>query len=335
MSHNNSFIRLEINPVQIFIGRHEKLPYPTLFPVQQFVFDVGITASQAITINSVMLQVFAGSQLISQRQYTSAAIARWVGEQAPVRVLAGEGIAVRRCFFLEPSGEKLTQVFVTVTAKTSDGQEHQAAWGAPLFYYQQQTELRLPFQGTWWAIMGNDWSDLHKGEPVSQPFAFDFVKLGPENTTFQKNGLALEDHFSFEQPVLAPAAGEIIVATSDMPDNNPGETPTMESLHGDPRRTFGNALFVAHSDGEFSFLAHLQENSINVHTGERVSQGQHIANCGNSGASPGPHLHFHVQNGPHLFVDQGLPIELSHFDVTGDHIERGTIPTRLIVTANH
>ncbi len=69
--------------------------------------------------------------------------------------------------------------------------------------------------------MGNDWTDLHKGEPVSQAFAIDFVKLGPNNNSFATDGLTNEDHFSFGQPVLAPAGGEVIVATADMADNPP------------------------------------------------------------------------------------------------------------------
>jgi murein DD-endopeptidase MepM/ murein hydrolase activator NlpD len=53
---------------------------------------------------------------------------------------------------------------------------------------------------------------------------------------------------------------------------------------------------------------------------------------GNSGNSPGPHLHFHVMNGPNLFIDQGLPMLFSHFWAGGQFYEElTTIPTRMIV----
>ena len=67
-------------------------------------------------------------------------------------------------------------------------------------------------------------------------------------------------------------------------------------------------------------------------TGATVARGQEIARCGNSGLSPGPHLHYHLQNGPNLYVDQGVPVQFGRFRVTGDVVERSAIPTRLIVT---
>lgn len=332
MSHNHGFLRLELRPRQIFVARYEYLPYPNLGPMQEFVCEVGILSAQPVTVTGVVFQVYAGSQLVSQRHFDSRRLGAMMGETPPIRVLPGEGIALRRCYFLEPGLERLTQIFVTVDARTDEGQTVQAQWGAPLLYFDQQTTLHLPFSGTWWAIMGSDWTDLHKGEPISQAFATDFVKLGPNNNIFAANGLTLEDHFSFGQPVLAPAGGEVLVATSDMVDNSPAALPQAEELGDDPRRSFGNALFIVHNEGEFSFLAHLQAGSLAVRSGEWVTQGQMVARCGNSGLSPGPHLHYHLQNGPHLYVDQGLPVRFSMFSVTGDRIAQASIPARLIVT---
>ncbi len=332
MTHNHGILHIELRPRQVIVARYEHLPYPNLGPAQEFVCEVGITAAQPVTVTSVVFQVYAGSQLISQRHHGGRRLGAMIGEEPPIRVLPGEGLALRHCYFLEPGLDRLTQVFVTVEAQTADGQAVQAQWGAPLLYFDQQTTLRLPFDGTWWAIMGSDWTDLHKGEPISQAFAIDFVKLGPNNNIFASDGLTNEDHFCFGQPVLAPAGGEVLMATSDMQDNPPAALPDPNELGGDPRRSFGNALFIAHSDGEFSFLAHLQADSLVVRSGEWVVQGQMVARCGNSGLSPGPHLHYHLQNGPHLYVDQGLPVRFSMFSVTGDRIEHGSVPSRLIVT---
>lgn len=332
MTHNHGFLRLELRPRQVFVARYEHLPYPNLGPAQEFVCEVGILSTQPVTITGVVFQIYAGSQLVSQRLFNSRRLGAMIGETPPIRVVPGEGLALRHCYFLEPGLERLTQIFVTVDAQDDAGQAVQAQWGAPLLYFEQQTTLHLPFQGTWWAIMGSDWTDLHKGEPVSQAFAIDFVKLGPNNNSFATDGLTNEDHFSFGQPVLAPAGGEVLVATTDMADNPPASLPASEALGDDPRRSFGNALFIAHSDGEFSFLAHLQAGSIAVRSGEWVTQGQTVARCGNSGLSPGPHVHYHLQNGPHLYVDQGLPVRFSLFSVTGDRIAQGSIPSRLIVT---
>ena len=67
-------------------------------------------------------------------------------------------------------------------------------------------------------------------------------------------------------------------------------------------------------------------------TGQIIKRGALLGRVGNSGLSPGPHLHFHLAEGPHPFLDQGLPAEFSHFWAGGQYFEQPvTIPTRMIV----
>ena len=57
---------------------------------------------------------------------------------------------------------------------------------------------------------------------------------------------------------------------------------------------------VLDADGEdYNYVyMHLQQGSLLVGKGDRVSAGQHIANVGNTGGSSGAHLHFEVWDGP-------------------------------------
>ncbi|EMA7644443.1 M23 family metallopeptidase [Vibrio parahaemolyticus] len=56
---------------------------------------------------------------------------------------------------------------------------------------------------------------------------------------------------------------------------------------------YGNYLTLRHSFGFSSSFAHL--NKFNVKSGQFVSKGDVIAQCGNSGNSTGPHLHYEVR----------------------------------------
>ncbi|WP_425389709.1 M23 family metallopeptidase [Ekhidna sp.] len=57
---------------------------------------------------------------------------------------------------------------------------------------------------------------------------------------------------------------------------------------------FANYIIVQHPDGTFAEYSHLKKNGALVHVGEYVSQGQVIAQSGNTGWSTGPHLHLEV-----------------------------------------
>lgn len=57
--------------------------------------------------------------------------------------------------------------------------------------------------------------------------------------------------------------------------------------------TYGNAVFVDHGDGTQTRYAHLSR--IDVHTGQRVRQGDVLGLAGSTGASTGPHVHFELR----------------------------------------
>ncbi|MEV8038241.1 M23 family metallopeptidase [Streptomyces sp. NPDC002742] len=59
---------------------------------------------------------------------------------------------------------------------------------------------------------------------------------------------------------------------------------------------YGNAVVIKHGNGTYSQYAHLSR--IDVHVGQVVATGQHIALSGNTGNSSGPHLHFEIRTTP-------------------------------------
>jgi murein DD-endopeptidase MepM/ murein hydrolase activator NlpD len=61
---------------------------------------------------------------------------------------------------------------------------------------------------------------------------------------------------------------------------------------------FGNVVIIKHGNSAETVYAHLSR--INVKSGEKVEQGEHIGAVGSTGWATGPHLHFEFRvNGIH------------------------------------
>jgi murein DD-endopeptidase MepM/ murein hydrolase activator NlpD len=147
----------------------------------------------------------------------------------------------------------------------------------------------LPFEGSWLTSWGGDTKELNiHNDIAAQKYAYDFVITNETGKTFKNKGRANEDYHCFGMNVLAPANGEVVEAVKGVRDNIPGDT--------NPYMKTGNYILIKHAENEYSFLAHLKLNSLILNIGEKVKKGQKIGECGNSGNSSEPHLHYHVQN---------------------------------------
>ena len=67
----------------------------------------------------------------------------------------------------------------------------------------------------------------------------------------------------------------------------------------------------------------MKQGSVRVKVGDKVKTGEQIGACGNSGNSPTPHLHFHVQNSAKLFDSEGLPVRFSNYLEDGKAVSLG------------
>ena len=331
---SDEMLRLAARPRQVYVGVYDQLPHPSLGPVQEFVFDIAISAARQVVLTDVVWRVFDENEhvaFVRQRLGREAMEELTLGQYG---VSPGKGLIIPRCYFLDQGTIRYKSVRVSVAGYDFETQAAvSAALDVPLRYHQQRASLHLPFaHGAWWAITGNDWSSMHKADPVSWPFAYDFVRLGPEGHTYSSAGKRNDDHFSFGEAVVAPAGGTVAFVRDDLPDQPPGQALHAEDLAGQAARVAGNTVVIAHGYDEFSFMGHLKAGSVQVQVGQMVKRGHRIAAVGNSGHSPGPHLHYHLQNGPNLFVDRGLPVLFSDFLAVGDRIEQATIPSRMIVS---
>jgi urea transporter len=145
--------------------------------------------------------------------------------------------------------------------------------------------LAPPFLGEWQVYQGFDGNHTHRGPWRN---ALDFFLVG-DGQSFRNDGSQLSDYLCFGLPVLAPVAGEVAVARDGLPDNPPG--------HADTKENWGNHIVIRAADGSHVWLAHLRQGSVGVAVGKWVRVGDTVGACGNSGRSPQPHLHLHVQAG--------------------------------------
>lgn len=188
---------------------------------------------------------------------------------------------------------------------------------APSAYldYETKTWLRLPFDGEWTVFCGGRTVEQnYHVEAPDQRFAYDLVVMR-DGRTHEGDGTANEQYYCFGLPILAPGAGVVAVARDGIDDNRPGVM--------NPAEPPGNHVVIDHGNGEYSFLAHLRNGSVRVRVGDRVSAGDPVGECGNSGNSSEPHLHYHLQTTPDIVRGAGLPAQFRDYVADGEPVERG------------
>ena len=171
--------------------------------------------------------------------------------------------------------------------------------------------------------------DSHHRQTTSQEFGYDIVVLGNSGKVFWGTGKRNVDYCGFRKPILAPAAGKVIVAKDGLPDNekllqSPPLSRGRVNRWGFEQAAAGNFVVLRHGGNEFSLLAHCSNGSIEVKQGDRVKQGQRIARIGNSGNSTGPHLHYHLMEGPDLLLSRSIPVQFSNLYSCFDPQERSS-----------
>jgi len=174
---------------------------------------------------------------------------------------------------------------------------------------RNKTPLALPFKGTWHVYWGGDTKELNQHHGVAnQNFAFDFLVTDAEGKTHTGEGNSNKDYYAFGRQILAPADGVVTDVISGVRDNTPSSM--------NPYSALGNAVLVQHSKHEVSVLAHFKFGSIKVKVGDKVTRGQVLGLCGNSGNSSEPHLHYHLQNTPVVQDGTGIRCHFEKVTVT-------------------
>jgi hypothetical protein len=184
------------------------------------------------------------------------------------------------------------------------------AAATPMLDYEPRTRLRLPFEGEWIVVWGGRTAEenYHAAYP-HQRFALDLLPVADSARVFraaQGEPMRLSDFVCFGATLVAPAEGRIVVAVDTVPDNVLGQ------FH--PTSELGNHIVIEHLPDEFSLLAHLRQGSIRGKVGDKVDAADAVAECGNSGRSTAPHLHYDLRNSAEVIRGTySLPARFSRF----------------------
>ncbi|MFF7793825.1 peptidoglycan DD-metalloendopeptidase family protein [Streptomyces sp. NPDC007991] len=188
---------------------------------------------------------------------------------------------------------------------------------------REPVEVQPPVTGRWTALNSPaDRTPSHGTHAYGQTYAIDvvaepepgarpgFSRLWPlarRNSAFPAYGA----------PLLAVADGTVVRAADGQRDHLSRTSPlallylmvleaSVRDLSG-AGRVVGNHVVLDLGNGTYALYAHLQRGSLTVREGDRVTAGQQLARCGNSGNSTEPHLHFQLMDGPDLDIARGIP----------------------------
>lgn len=179
--------------------------------------------------------------------------------------------------------------------------------------YRCDIKYSLPFHGRWVAVNGGAVQETsHSWEVPTQRYAYDFIILDEHGKSCRGDETSPSAFYCYGQDILAPADGKIAEVGNGHPDSVITPERSVSCVAKDIR---GNYILIQHSEKEYSVLAHLKPGSIVVSEGDLIRRGEKIAECGNSGNSTEPHLHFHLQAGRSFYSSPGIPVEFEHIVV--------------------
>ena len=193
---------------------------------------------------------------------------------------------------------------------------------------QDPVVLGPPLRGDNWLAANNSDESPHSrnievfDDTVRIPmrYAVDFVRKGPDGDLFAGEETDNASHHAYGEEILTVADGTIAMAIDGVLENVPGSPPA-SPVPLDMR--CGNCIILDIGDDRFVSYAHLIPGSLTVRVGDHVKKGDVLGRVGNSGASSGPHLHFHVsqifdtQNASGL-NGSALPFVFESFELLDD-----------------
>ncbi|MFB1050306.1 M23 family metallopeptidase [Paraliobacillus sp. JSM ZJ581] len=190
----------------------------------------------------------------------------------------------------------------------------------------------LPFTGRW--LVGSTPAKKipsHGTDMFGVGYAIDFIAVDEQNRTSPKVSWRTligtespEIFYAFGKPIVSPISGRVVSIHNGEPDHEARRSPLTlipyaakqsERIRKGPEAVAGNYIIISSNKSDvYIAIVHLQLDSLLVKEGDYVSEGEHIANCGNSGNSTQPHIHIQAMTSADFFNTKGVPLYFNAFN---------------------
>jgi hypothetical protein len=196
---------------------------------------------------------------------------------------------------------------------------------------QEAMEVAPPLRGPGW-VAGNgccDETNAHRGAVLSidgtihvaERFAIDYVQLNEDDVLFSGARDDLANYGYFGAKIRSATDGKVVRVQDGLPEQVPGSLPSGQTV----QTAGGNFMVVKADSDHYAFYAHMQPGSLRFEKGDRVRRGQVLGLLGNTGNTDGPHLHFHLMDGPSPLQSNGIPFVHPRFTGAGTVTNIGPI----------
>lgn len=290
-----------------------------------FLFDLAVKCHSdcVLTPVSARVELSNAGSTVERQDWTAEMLAKIRGTRytidaktplsSPTRAFTLPEAFDLRFYFRHSQALAIDSATIWLAVADAKGHRAEKTLKIPIQYYQQKTNLVVPFRGH--GIVGQDWITSGGHGSFSNAFAVDLDGLDEKDGELSDaNELTADAGYGRE--IIAPAAGTVVYARNDVPDNEhlgtePGDD-FYRPLHDPMMARAGNCVVIDHGNSEYSMMMHLKPGSVTVKVGSRVSAGQVIGKLGSSGDAFGPHVHYQLQSGPELWTYQSLPFKFQN-----------------------
>lgn len=197
----------------------------------------------------------------------------------------------------------------------------------PRFLPDRKTMVvRSPVRGRWQALNSpTSKVPSHGVHAYGQTYAIDLVYEPTDQPRPEfGSGPAMQqpaEYPAFGQPVEAMIDGTVVRASDWRRDHKSRSSYVAVAYMmlegairelGGPGFVLGNHVVIRGAHDTYAVVAHLQQGSLHVRTGDTVHAGQRLGSCGNSGNSSEPHVHAQIMDRKSSSVAVGIPMSFAN-----------------------